>query len=146
MNRGKPLERRTPLRRTEFVRTGSPLLRRTPINPVSDKRLRANVERRVVVSVMRAQSDGRCPRCRLYGLPLHGHERLNRSQGGDIIHPDVLVCDPCNSAIAADPRTACWNGWTISPKWPHDHTLTSSQARSLDGIIIEFAVADSAVG
>jgi hypothetical protein len=136
--------KRTELRRYTELRSYSTLRRGAPLRPVSDKRRRDNTERRVVVTAMRVVSDGRCPRCGLYGMPLHGHERLNRSQGGDIIHPDVLICDPCNGAVADDPRVSCWNGWTISPKWPHDPSLTPSQARSLDGLIVEFEMPVSA--
>ncbi len=73
-------------------------------------------------------------------MPVHGHERLGRAQGGDILRPDALVCDPCNSSFEDEPRLAAWRGWKISSKWPHDHTLTSNQAWDLAGNIVEFTV------
>ena len=71
---------------------------------------------------------------------MRGHERLARAHGGDILRPDCLLCDPCNGAVEDAPRVSCWNGWKVSPKWPHDPALSSSQARDLNGNIVEFTV------
>lgn len=146
MKRGKPLARRTPLVTRTPLRVHKPLqrgtapLRRTPLAPVSAKRRADNGLRRVVVSAMRLAASGRCARCGRRDLIVHGHERIARAHGGDILRPDCLLCNPCNTAIEDAPRLACWQGWKVSPKWPHDHTLTSSQAWALDGSIVEFTV------
>jgi hypothetical protein len=107
------------------------------LRPVSDKRRAENVERRVVVSAMREIAQGRCPRCGGTGLPLRGHERLARAHGGDIVRPDVLLDDFCNSAIEDAPQVSCWNGWKVSPKWPHDPALRPWEARALDGTVVD---------
>lgn len=138
-----PLARRTPLRakvglssRTELQRR-APLLSRTPINPVSDKRKCDNYERRKVVSGMRLATSGECARCGRRDLPVHGHEKLTRAHGGDIINPSCLLCDPCNSALEDAPRVSAWNGWRLSAKWPHDPALQPFEARRLDGVIVD---------
>jgi hypothetical protein len=89
---------------------------------------------------MREAVAGRCARCGRADLPVFGHERLARSQGGDILRPDCVLCNDCNGWCEDHPRVAAWSGWKLSTKWPHDHTLTSSQARALDGSIVEFEV------
>lgn len=86
---------------------------------------------------MREIAQGRCPRCGGTGLPLRGHERLARAHGGDIVHPDVLLDDFCNAAIEDAPQVSCWNGWKVSPKWPHDPALEPWEARSLDGAVVD---------
>lgn len=145
MKRGRPLQRRTPLRARTALQSRTPLrshsqLRRGPINPISDKRKSDNTERRVVVSAMRLACQGACARCGRRDLPVRGHERLARAHGGDILRPDCLLCDPCNSWCEDEPQIAAWTGWKLSTKHPHDHTLTSTQARALDGSIVEFEV------
>lgn len=145
--RRTPLQRRRPLllARTELKRTelarGKPLQRQGRLNPVSPKRRSDNRVRAVVVSAMREAAAGRCARCGRRDLPVHGHERRGRAQGGDILAPECVLCPPCNSAIEDTPQVSCWNGWKTSPKWPHDPALTSTQARDLFGNVVEFEVA-----
>lgn len=140
MMRRTPLKRGTSqLKRTE-LKPGKSQLRRCSISPVSIRRRQDNAKRTVVVSAMRMAVDGRCARCRGADMPVHGHERLSRAHGGDIIHPDCVVCDRCNGAIEDQPQVSCWNGWKISPKWPHDPALLSTQARDLFGYVVDFEV------
>jgi hypothetical protein len=115
-------------------------MERTPIRAVSAKRRRVNTERRKVVSAMRAASRGRCARCNRNDLPTHGHERLARSQGGDILNPDCLLCNLCNVWCEDNPQIAAWTGWKISGKWPHDPALEQGQAVDLDGRVVSFTV------
>lgn len=150
MKRGQPLKRRTPLVARTPLRTLTPLtsrceLRRTPLAPFSAKRIEANGIRRLYVSAMREAARGACARCGRRDVPVHGHERLARAQGGDILTPDCLLCPECNGWCEDEPKLAAWTGWKVSSKWPHDHTLSSSQAWRLDGTVVEFTVA-GAVG
>jgi hypothetical protein len=139
MTRPGRIRRRTPLRRAALA-PGGPLLRRTPLRLVGAKRQRRNGERRRVVALMRAQAGGHCPRCGVAGVRLHGHERRARAHGGDIVRPDVLLCDLCNGWIEDNPIVACWTGWKVSPKHPHDPQLSPSQALALEGTVVEFAI------
>lgn len=140
-----PMVRKTPLNRGESqlkrteLRPGACVLRRTPIAPVSQKRIQENRERRVVVSGMRLAAAGRCARCGRSGLPVHGHERLARAHGGDIINPDCLLCDPCNGWCEDNPPVAAWTGWKLSTKWPHDPALGIGQAWDLHGNRVDFS-------
>lgn len=141
MRRGKPLNRGTKqMKRTALAR-GTTELKRTPLAPISRKRLVVNTQRRVVVSAMREAAAGRCARCHRGDGPVHGHERLARSQGGDILRPDVVLCNDCNGWCEDAPVAAAFTGWKISSKHTHDPALTSSQAVDLYGNIVEFAVA-----
>lgn len=115
-------------------------MERTPIRAVSAKRRRVNTERRKVVSAMRAASRGRCARCNRNDLPTHGHERLARSQGGDILNPDCLLCTRCNTWCEDHPRAAAYTGWKISGKHPHSAALELGQAVDLEGRIVTFTV------
>lgn len=142
MKRGHPLARRTPLHAYTELTRGSSLLRRTPLAARSAKRIGEDGIRRQVVSAMRLACAGRCARCGRGDVPVHGHERLGRAQGGDILAPDCLLCNDCNGWCEDNPQIAAWTGFKISSKWPHDHTLTSSQAWALDGSIVEFTVAE----
>jgi hypothetical protein len=128
--------RRVPLRSYKPLVSRCELQRRTPLRTVSDKRRAENVGRRVVVSAMREIAQGRCARCGEH-TTVHGHERRPRSQGGSIIAPDCMLCPRCNSAVADSPRVSCWNGWYVSPKWPHDPALEPWEARALDGAVVD---------
>lgn len=132
--------RSAPLRRTGLPWSHKPLQRLQPISKVSAKRRVDNAHRAVVVSAMRKATMGRCARCGRDTEPIHGHERVGRAQGGDILQPDCLLCTVCNGWCEDEPRLAAWTGWKVSSKWPHDHTLTSAQAWALDGSIVEFTV------
>jgi hypothetical protein len=111
------LARRTPLppRRARLTATTSPH-RTTRINPVSAKRQAANRVRAKRVAEMRAE-DPRCAMCGRDDVITHGHERLARSQGGDITNPDCLLCNRCNTWCEDNPREAARLGWKISRKW-----------------------------
>lgn len=143
-----PLQRRTPLTSKTQLRTKTALVSRCtlqrggPINAVSAKRRSDNAVRRVVVSAMRLACAGRCSRCKRSDQPVHGHERLARAQGGDILQPDCLLCNECNGWCEDYPQKAAWLGWKVSSKHPHDPALSSSQAVALDGSIVEFTVDD----
>lgn len=138
--RRTPLQRRTPLRSFTELRSHSQLRRGGPLNPASEKRRKVNGRRAKVVSAMREAAKGRCARCGRADLPVHGHERLARSQGGDILNPDCLLCNPCNSWCEDNPQTAAFTGWKISSKYPHSPVLELGQAMALDGRIVDFTV------
>lgn len=152
MKRGAPLQRKTPLVNKAPLKTHKPLergchplQRRTPLAPVSARRRADNAHRTIVVSAMRLATAGQCARCGRRDMPVHGHERLGRAQGGEILRPDCLLCDLCNAWAEDFPKLAAWTGWKISGKHPHDHTLRSDQAWALDGSIVEFTVAEEEV-
>lgn len=126
--------------RTAPLLSRAPLMRSTALRPESKKRRTDNAHRAVVVFAMREAVAGRCARCRRRDMPVRGHERLGRAQGGDILTPDCLLCDGCNGWCEDNPRLAAWLGWKISSKWPHDHTLEPWQAWALDGSIVDFRV------
>lgn len=146
VKRGHPLQRRTTLTSKTQLRTKTPLVSRCtlqrggPINQVSAKRKVANQQRTRVVSAMRKAVEGECARCGRRDMPVRGHERLARVHGGDILNPDCLLCDLCNGWCEDKPKLAAWTGWKVSISNPHDPALTSSQARALDGSIVEFTV------
>lgn len=144
LKRKTSLTAKTELRRTELAR-GSSVLRRTPLNPVSVKRMRDNTQRQITVSAMREAVAGRCARCHRSDVPVHGHERLGRAQGGDILEPDCVLCNDCNGWCEDHPVEAAFTGWKISGKHTHDKALTSSQAVDLYGNVVEFTVPDEAV-
>lgn len=73
-------------------------------------------------------------------MPVSGHERLGRAQGGDILAPDCLLDDLCNGWCEDNPIIAAWTGWKISSKHPHSPELTIGQAWDVDGRVVEFAV------
>lgn len=139
MKRGQPLARRAPLQSRTTLHVARTLQRSGPLSPVSATRKRDNQERTRVVNGLRMLQRGICPRCRRGDAPLHGHERVRRSQGGSIIAPECALCDPCNSAVASSPRVSGWNGWAVSPKWPHDPLLEVGTARDLFGNVVVFA-------
>lgn len=140
-----PLARRTPLARgtTELRRTE--LSRGKPLSPVSRKRMVLNAQRKIVVSAMVEAVAGRCARCHRDDGPVHGHERLGRAQGGDILTPDCLLCPECNTWCEDQPIVAAFTGWKISGKHSHDGALLSSQAIDLFGNLVEFTVTDTEV-
>lgn len=131
--RKKPLVSRTELTTTK------PLLRRCALSPVSDKRRRDNVERVRVVNGMRLAAQGRCARCGRRDQPVHGHERRGGSfRHRTFIRPDCLLCNECNGWAEDHPQVAAETGWKVSSKYRHDPALSPTQARALDGSIVEF--------
>ena len=82
------------------------------INPVSEKRLVENRERRRVLATHlkdyceghAAGAPGRC-----FGA-LHGHEVLTRARGGSITDPANIktCCDWLNTALSQDPEVMAW--------------------------------------
>jgi hypothetical protein len=137
--------KQTPLIRKTPLRQGACTLRRTPIAPVSQKRIRENRERAVVVSGMRLAAGGRCARCGRTGLPVRGHERLARAHGGDIVNPDCVLCDPCNGWCEDNPPVAAWTGWKLSTKLPHDPALGIGQAWDLHGNLVDFSTVSTGI-
>ena len=116
MKRGRRLPRHTPL----VART--PLVTRVPLRAVSRKRAAVNRARRLVVADIAGRQIATygytfCERCKARNVPLAGHERLARAQGGDPTKPDMLLCHPCNSWCEDEPREAAETGWKISRKW-----------------------------
>lgn len=111
---------------------------RTQLRPVSRRRIREGVERARVQKRMRAGVSW-CARCGRTGVDLFGHERLARSQGGDWLAPDCLLCNDCNTWCEDNPVTAAWSGWKISSKHPHDPALELGEAWDLRGVRVVFA-------
>lgn len=156
MKPGKPLERRTELQRKTPLRSTSPVQRepmiplhreadpalpkngRSRMRPISAKRAREGVQRTRVQQAMRAGASW-CARCGRTGVDLFGHERLARSQGGNWLEPDCLLCNDCNGWCEDNPQVAAWTGWKISSKWPQDPALEIGQAWDLRGVRVVFA-------
>lgn len=144
MKRGGPLVRRTPLARRALLTNTSlttriPLRSRTAIAPVSAKRMVLNRKRTKVVSAMRLATDGRCARCGST-YQVFGHERLGRAHGGDILAPEALLCNLCNGWCEDAPIQAAWDGWKVSPKHPHDPSLSIGQARDITGRVVDLTI------
>jgi hypothetical protein len=91
-------------------------MKRTALRPMSRKRRALNVTRRAAELAL-YEAAPYCAICGRSGIPLAGHERLGRAQGGDPSKPDVLLCGPCNTLCEDQPRIAALNGWKISKKW-----------------------------
>lgn len=122
MKRGKPLERRTPLKvrkqlQNTPLKAARQMLRRTPLKQVSARRQAENKVRRQVVAAMYAAQPW-CGRCGRTDVALAGHEKLGRAQGGDPTRPDILLCDFCNTWCEDFPVEAAAAGWKISRKYP----------------------------
>lgn len=103
------MKRGGPLRRTTHLTS------RTPIKRVSQKRALVNQRRSKILTRMRAEQDW-CTRCGTPGVPLDGHEKLRRSQGGDSADATqiILLCRPCHDWIGQNPAQAVATGWA---KW-----------------------------
>jgi hypothetical protein len=95
-----PLRRRTPLRRTEWIR-----------KPTRQQRGWAKAVREV-----RRRSGDRCEaRTRLcIGVGQQTHHRLKRGQGGNA-DPAILmrICNPCDLYIESHPAESYERGWLI---------------------------------
>lgn len=112
--------RRTRLQPSELVRRAAVIRRHGTLRPVSAKRRAANRERAKAVKELRELGD-HCARCgRPGGVGVtDGHEKLARSQGGDITRPNMLLCRAvCNTWAEDNPALAAWQGWKTSRKNP----------------------------
>ena len=105
---------------------------------VSPGRRRVNGTRRKAVEALYAAAPW-CARCGKADVPLAGHERLGRSQGGDPADPDCLLCDPCNEWCEDFPISAAWNGWKVSDKHPRCPVLGPDEAWDLADNRVIFA-------
>jgi hypothetical protein len=83
---------------------------------LSRKRARAERIRQHAVAALYAAAPF-CARCGRGDVPLAGHERLGRAQGGDPTKPDCLLCHVCNTWCEDYPREAAETGWKLSKKW-----------------------------
>lgn len=124
--------------------TSSSLSRGGGLAPVSRKRAKVNVQRRVVVSAMRVAAAGRCARCHRGDVEVHGHERRGRAQGGSILKPECLLCNECNGWCEDNPVKAAHTGWKVSGKHGHAPELGIGQAYALDGTIVDFGLTEEA--
>ena len=104
---------------------------------VSLQRRRVNGTRRRAVTALYAAAPW-CARCGNADVPLAGHERLGRSQGGNPADPDCLLCDPCNEYCENWPVAAAWTGWKVSGKWPRDPQLGPGEAFDISGRRVVF--------
>lgn len=110
------------------------------IKQESDKRQEQNGVRRIRLAELgKRDGQGQCARCRTW-TSVDGHE-LRRGSRRDHTRPDVLLCRSCHEWTTLRYRTACWTGWAISPKHPHDPTLENGQALDLYGDIVIFGEA-----
>lgn len=107
------------------------------IKAESDKRAEESGVRRVRLAELgKVDGQGQCARC-LTWTTVEGHERARGSRR-DHTRPDMLLCGECNRWAAREPRVACWTGWAVSPKHPHDPSLQNGQALDLYGCIVTF--------
>lgn len=153
MLRRTPLQRKTPLTSRTELKSHSILRRtllngsasggitqRSPLNPVSRKRQQQSRIRKAAEAALgRDGLQGECARCRTWTY-VNGHE-LRRGSWRDHTRPDCLLCVQCNEWAARHPKIACWTGWAISAKWPHDPALENGQALDLYGDIVIFGSA-----
>lgn len=106
MDRGKPLQRRTPLTSTTGLQPGtSRLTRGGPLAAKSAKRQADDrVRARVVAALRRAQrvtvGYEHCQRCGARGR-CDAHELLSRARGGSITDPGniALLCRGCHDLV-----------------------------------------------
>ena len=93
-------------------------MKRTRINPVSKKRQAQMVQRRHLVKdilTSRPNCEAQLEGCSRWSVDVH--ERLNRSQGGDILSTDpeafMSLCRPCHSHITTHPKESYERGFSI---------------------------------
>ncbi len=104
MNRGAPLQRRTPLRARTQLTTGTGLERRARLKPRSAKTAALYRKERVplVAALFAEPSICEVPWCT--NLATDPHEPLTRARGGSITDPANVrkVCHPHNVMFATD--------------------------------------------
>jgi len=95
-------------------------MKRSPLRPVSKKRAKANVQRRkVLIEKYGLPDTWRCELGPIIGTPcfgpIHGHELLKRSRGGDISDTDniLLACSLHNGWVEDYPEEAYELGLAI---------------------------------
>jgi len=91
-------------------------MKRSPLRAMSARRRALNVRRRAAELALYDDAPF-CAMCGKADVPLSGHERLARSQGGHPDKPDMLLCGRCQVWCEDNPRVAALNGWKISKKW-----------------------------
>lgn len=80
---------------------------------VSRKRAAAAPQRHAAETELgREGTEGTCAICGQW-TEVHGHEIVPRGVGGNPLAPDVLACNPCNSAVAASTIEES-GGWKAS--------------------------------
>jgi len=99
LRRGKPPERRTPLRQVSAKRTKVQRLRRAMVAEELAKRELCEAGARIT----HAGHNARCN-----GLAIELHEPLTRARGGSILDPanTVAICRSCHDWIHANPAAA----------------------------------------
>ena len=90
--------------------------RRSPMRAMSARRRALNVRRRAAELALYDDAPF-CAMCGKADVPLAGHERLARSQGGNPAAPDMLLCHICNGFLEDHPRDAALAGLKLSRKW-----------------------------
>ncbi len=120
MNRSKPLQAKTALKRGKGISRAGRLERSAGLAPASKKRQRENRQRRAMVAGMFPER----PLCVVYVLFQENpdavpaevtsrcgrwaddvHEPLTRARGGSIVDPEnaVAPCRPCHNALGLEP-------------------------------------------
>lgn len=116
-----PLQRKTPMARTQMARGTSTLARTTRVKPQSAKRKVDADIRRVLVAVLlherpRCEARWVCQGARSVDI----HERIKRSRGGSITDPVqahmVALCRPCHEMTEAEPAEATRRRMLL-PSW-----------------------------
>lgn len=112
-----PLTRRTPLKRSAWIRrkpaADAPKLKRTPLKQVSDKKAAWNRKYHAAKAVRMAEQvkemgSTLCERCRLL-RPVDGHHP--GGQNGARIMRFLLICRPCHTWIHDNGAFARADGW-----------------------------------
>jgi hypothetical protein len=112
-------------------------VKRSRINPVSEKRRRLNVSRRIFVKdILEAR-----PECeaKINGICGHWatdvHEILTRARGGSILDPEnvLALCRMCHTYITDNPAFSQEHGFTVH-SWATSADLIAAQrAREMYG-------------
>jgi hypothetical protein len=112
MKRGRPLQRKTPLRSSGLKASGFQL-RRTPLKLRSAKRITEDAKRRLLKAEL-LEAFPICVRCHR-GRSIDPHEILRRSQGGSALDETIIVmiCRACHDWIHRNPTAARATGWLI---------------------------------
>jgi hypothetical protein len=87
--------------------------RRKPIRAKSERRLAYEAELDAMTPLLEARSRGVCEICG-FGVAIHRHHRLRRSQGGTNDLGNLLhLCRLCHDTVHAYPAASYDRGWLL---------------------------------
>jgi 5-methylcytosine-specific restriction endonuclease McrA len=75
-------------------------MKRTKINPISKKKQQQIIEEQKIRLILAERADGCCEMCGGNGFPfgLHPHEKIFRSQGGEMsLENSIVLCQACHA-------------------------------------------------